>query len=184
MTTHVLEAYSADYEARTKERTQGLYKRGSFAEGHAVNAHEVAPGVVYKDANVTVTAFPTKHALASFGYRFDTADRSVVVSGDTNPTQETIDACRGCDVLVHEVLTREWLSRRPDFQEYAATHHTTTTQLVELARQAKPRLLVLSHASLSLRPAVDAERSTPGALLAEMAGYPGLVVVGRDLDVY
>jgi ribonuclease BN (tRNA processing enzyme) len=184
MTTHILEAYSADYESRTKERTQGLYKRGSFAEGHAVNAHEVTPGVVYKDANVTVTAFPTKHALTSYGYRFDTADRSVVISGDTNPTQATIDACRGCDVLVHEVLTLEWLARRPDFQDYAATHHTTTAQLIELATRAKPRLLVLSHASLSLRPAVDTERSTPAALLGEMERYPGRVVVGRDLDVY
>ena len=35
----------------------------------------------------------------SYGYRFDAADRSIVISGDTNPTQATIDACRGCDVL-------------------------------------------------------------------------------------
>ena len=51
-----------------------------------MNAHEIAAGVVYKDANVTVTAFATKHAMESYGYRFDTPDRSIVVSGDTNPT--------------------------------------------------------------------------------------------------
>jgi len=33
------------------------------------------------DSNVTVTAFPTKHAMESYGYRFDTADRSIVISG-------------------------------------------------------------------------------------------------------
>src|SRR5882762_11268600 len=109
MTTHVLEAYSSDFEARTKDRD--LYKVGAFPEGHAVNAHEIRPGVVYKDANVTVTAFATKHAMTSYGYRFDTPDRSVVISGDTNPPQATIDACRGCDVLIHEVLTMEWLAR-------------------------------------------------------------------------
>ena len=136
------------------------------------------------DANVIVTAFPTKHTMESYGYRFDTADRSIVISGDTNPTQATIDACRGCDVLVHEVLTLEWLAKRPDFKNYAARHHTTTTQLIELASKAKPRLLVLYHASLSLRPTVDAERSTPAALLREMSAYSGHVVVGRDLDVY
>ena len=48
--------------------------------------------MIYKDANVTVTAFATKHTMASYGYRFDTADRSVVISGDTNPTQAAIDA--------------------------------------------------------------------------------------------
>jgi len=182
MTSHVLEAYSSDFETRTKDRD--LYKVGAFPEGHAVNAHEIRPGVVYKDANVTVTAFATKHAMTSYGYRFDAADRSIVISGDTNPTQATIDACRGCDVLIHEVLTQDWLSRRPDFHAYAAQHHTTTAQLVELATKAKPRLLVLYHASLSLRPAVDAERSTPATLLREMAPYAGQVVVGRDLDVY
>jgi ribonuclease BN (tRNA processing enzyme) len=182
MTDHVLEAYSADFEARKRDR--GLYTVGAFPEGHAVNAHEIRGGVVYKDSNVTVTAFPTKHTMESYGYRFDSADRSIVISGDTNPTQATIDACNGCDVLIHEVLTLEWLAKRPDFKNYAAQHHTTTPQLVELATKAKPRLLVIYHASLSLRPAVDSERSTPAAILNEMSRYAGRVVVGRDLDVY
>jgi len=182
MTEHLFEAYRADFETRTRDRK--LYTVGAFPEGHAVNAHEIAPGEVYKDANVTVTAFRTKHAMESFGYRFDTPDRSIVISGDTNPTQATIDACNGCDVLIHEVLTLEWLAKRQDFQGYAAQHHTTTAQLTELATKARPRLLVLYHASLSLRPAVDSERSTPAALLDEMSKYAGRVVVGRDLDVY
>ncbi len=182
MTEHLLAAYQADFEARTRDRA--LYTVGAFPEGHAANAHEVRAGVVYKDDNVKVTAFATKHAMESYGYRFDTADRSIVFSGDTNPTQATIDACNGCDVLVHEVLTHDWLSRRKDFHGYAAVHHTTTSQLVELATKARPKLLVLSHTSLSLRPAVDSERSTPATMLRELAGYAGQVVVGRDLDVY
>ncbi|MEO5821484.1 MAG: hypothetical protein ABIT71_13345 [Vicinamibacteraceae bacterium] len=117
-------------------------------------------GVVYKDANVTVTAFATTHAMESYGYRFDTPDRSIVISGDTSPTQPTI------------------------FQGYAAAHHTTTTPLTELATKAKPGLLVLYHASLSIRPAVDSQRSTAATLLTEMAKYPGRLVVARDLDVY
>jgi ribonuclease BN (tRNA processing enzyme) len=92
MTEHVMEAYREDFATRTKDRK--LYTVGAFPEGHAVNAREIKPGVVYKDANVTVTAFATKHAMESFGYRFDTRDRSIVISGDTNPTQATIDACR------------------------------------------------------------------------------------------
>jgi ribonuclease Z len=182
MSEHVLEAYSADFQTRSKDR--GLFSVGAFPEGHVVNAHEIKAGVIYKDANVTVTAFATRHAMESYGYRFDTPDRSIVISGDTNPAQATIDACRGCDVLIHEVLTHEWLAKRPDFQAYAAQFHTTTTQLTELAKQARPGLLILYHASLSLRPAVDPERSTPAQLLNEMSRYPGHVVVGRDLDVY
>ena len=185
MTTHILEAYRVDFESRSKQYEEGLYSVGSFPEGHKVNAHEIKPGVVYKDANVTVTAFPTKHTMESYGYRFDAPDRSIVISGDTNPTQATIDACNGCDILIHEVLTHDWLSRRPDFANYAARYHTTTTQLSELATKAKPRLLVLYHASIALRPVVDNQRSRPEVLLTEItAHYSGQVVVGRDLDVY
>jgi ribonuclease BN (tRNA processing enzyme) len=185
MTDHILEAYRADFEMRSKHYSENLYSVGSFPEGHKVNAHEIKPGVVYKDANVTVTAFSTKHAMESYGYRFDTPDRSIVISGDTNPTQATIDACRGCDVLIHEVLTQDWLAKRQDFHNYASRFHTTTAQLAELASQAKPRLLILYHASIAWRPTVDNQRSRPEVLLREiMTRYSGHVVVGRDLDVY
>jgi ribonuclease Z len=95
MTEHLLAAYRVDIETRTNEHGN---QRG-VPDGHRVNAHEVSAGVVYKDANVTVTAFATKHAMESYGYRFDTPGRSIVISGDTNPAQATIDACRGCDDL-------------------------------------------------------------------------------------
>jgi len=184
MTEHVLEAYSADFAARTQDGTSPTHRESS-AEGHKVNAHEISAGVVYKDENVTVTAFPTKHVMESYGYRFDTADRSIVISGDTTPTQATIDACHGCDVLIHEVLTEEFLVKHPERQKYSSQSHTNTTQLTELATEAKPRLLILYHASISSRPSVDDERSRPEKLLSEMMSrYSGHVVVGRDLDVY
>jgi len=172
MTEHLLEAYRVDIETRTNVDGN---QRG-FPEGHKVNAHEITPGVIYKDANVTVTAFVTKHAMESYGYRFDTPDRSIVISGDTNPTQATIDACRGCDVLIHEAHTPAWLATRPEtFQQFAAKYHTTTPQLAELARQAKPKLLILYHyAGLSREELFD----------DMLARYSGHFVVGRDLDIY
>jgi ribonuclease Z len=172
MTEHLLEAYRVDIETRTN--TDGN-QRG-FPDGHKVNAHEIGPGVIYRDTNVTVTAFRTKHAMESYGYRFDTADRSIVISGDTNPTQATIDACQGCDVLIHEVHTPEWLATRPEtFRQFAAKYHTTTPELADLAGRAKPRLLILYHYATS----------SPEVLLSDMrARYAGRFVVGRDLDIY
>ena len=172
MTDHILEAYRVDVETRTNPDGN----QRTFPEGHGVNAHEIGPGVVYKDAKVTVTAFPTKHAMESYGYRFETPDRTIVISGDTNPAPATIDACKGCDVLIHEGQSPAWLAGRPDtFQKFAAKYHTTTPQLAELAQAAKPRLLIVYHYS-----SVAAED-----MLGEMLRlYPGHVVVGRDLDVY
>src|SRR5262249_7912868 len=55
MSEHLLEAYRIDIETRTNEDGN----QRTFPEGARVNAHEIAAGVVYKDRNVTVTAFPT-----------------------------------------------------------------------------------------------------------------------------
>jgi ribonuclease BN (tRNA processing enzyme) len=183
MTDHILEAWQADIEERVSTET---WQSPHYRDTYKVNVHEVSPGVVYKDANVTVTAFPTKHAFPeTYGYRFDTADRSVVISGDTTYSQTTIDACHGCDVLVHEATTLEFLAKRPDFQPYSAKYHTNTTQLAELASKAKPRLLIIYHASIVLRPGLRPQASSPEQLLKEvLSGYSGEVVVARDLDVY
>ena len=185
MTEHILAAYAEDIKTRTNPHGN----QRDFPQGGWVDAHEITAGVVYQDANVTVTAFPTKHAMDSFGYRFDTPDRSIVITGDTAPTQATIDACNGCDMLIHEVNTLAALAARPAmFQAFAAMYHTSTAQLAELAAQAKPRSLVLYHASIVLRPEVSPNfpaNSSPEELLNEMQSrYPGAVVVARDLDVY
>lgn len=172
MTEHILEAYRVDIETRTN--SDGNQR--DFPEGHNVHAHEIRAGVIYKDSNVTVTAFATQHAMESYGYRFDTPDRSIVISGDTKPIQATIDACNGCDVLIHEAHTPAWLATRPErFQQFSAKYHTTTAELAELARRAKPKLLILYHySSLS-----------PEELLNDMTGrYAGRFVIGHDLDVY
>jgi ribonuclease BN (tRNA processing enzyme) len=180
MTAHLIEAYKVDIDTRTNPDGN----QRTFVDGYKVNAHEIAgAGVVYQDANVKVTAFPTRHAMESYGYRFDTADRSVVISGDTNPSQSTIDACKGCDVLIHEVHTEAWLAARPEaggappgtFRRFSEKYHTTTSQLGELARLARPRLLILYHYnSLS-----------PDELQSDMMKhYPGQFAIGRDLEVY
>ena len=179
MTEHLLEAYRADIETRTN--ADGNQR--TFAAGHKANAHEIVAGVVYKDANVTVTAFPTRHAMESYGYRFDTPDRSIVISGDTNPTPATIDACRGCDVLIHEAHTPAWLAARPEaggappgtFRRFSEKYHTTTEQLADLARQARPRLLIVYHYN---------SVSEDELLTDMMSRYQGHFVIGRDLDVY
>jgi len=193
MTAHILEAYRIDIETRTNpEGNQRV-----ISEGWKVNAHEIKSGVIYKDANVTVTAFPTKHAMESYGYRFDTPDRSIVISGDTNPTEETIKACNGCDVLIHEGRTLEQFAKLPQGpHSFVAKYHTTTEQLAVLATKARPRLLIVYHSSIAWRPGVVAPSgnelisagaflSSPDVLEKEIGSrYSGTFVIGRDLDVY
>jgi ribonuclease BN (tRNA processing enzyme) len=193
MTEHILQAYRIDIETRTNPEGN----QRAIADGWRVNAHEIKPGVIYKDSNVTVTAFATKHAMESYGYRFDTPDRSIVISGDTGPTEETIKACNGCDVLVHEAQMLELYVKMPErLHSFVTTYHTTTEQLAALATKAKPKLLVVYH-TIGFRPGITppkslssligagAFRSTPEVLQEEIGSrYSGQFVIGRDLDVY
>ncbi len=196
MTEHILQAYRVDIETRTNPDGP-MRDAGRSPDGWKVNAHDIKTGVIYQDEKVTVTAFATKHAMESYGYRFETPDRTIVISGDTNPVEATINACNGCDVLVHEAQPLELLARLPkSIQSFVAKYHTTTEQLAELANKAKPKLLVIYH-TISFPPGIapprllppnagaDALYASPEMLQKEIsARYSGKFVIGKDFDVF
>jgi ribonuclease BN (tRNA processing enzyme) len=143
--------------------------------------HEIAPGVVYRDERLTVTAIAVTHGSwpQAFAYRFDAGGRRFVISGDTVASEAVAAACDGCDVLVHEVYSAErFRTRPPEWQTYHKAFHTSTTELAAVAASARPGLLVLYHQLFW--------GTTDDGLVREMraAGYTGRVVSARDLDVY
>jgi ribonuclease Z len=181
MTDHVLAAWADDIRIRNEglerdfpEHTQNSYQ---------VVVHEITqPGVVYRDSNVTVTAFGVKHGewKYAYGYRFDTPDRRIVITGDTSPTGATVDACDGCDLLIHEVYTEKgYATAPPVWQNYRRRYHTSTRQLAELAARARPKLLVLYHQMY------QGNASTEADLIEEMKRfYRGQFSSAKDLDIY
>jgi ribonuclease BN (tRNA processing enzyme) len=196
MTEHILQAYRIDIETRTNPDSP-MRDIGRVPDAWKVNAHEIKAGVIYKDEKVTVTAFATKHAMESYGYRFETPDRTIVISGDTNPVEATINACNGCDILIHEAQPLELQAKMPkSVQSVVAKYHTTTEQLAELANKAKPKLLVIYH-TITFPPGIapsrllppnagaDALYVSPEMLQKEIGSrYSGKFVIGKDLDVY
>lgn len=105
MTEHILMAYETDIDFRI----HGFEKANE--QGYQVDVTEIEePGIVYKDDRVTVEAFPVSHGtLISYGYKFVTADRTIVISGDTAPLDIVAEKAAGCDILLHEV---EYSARR------------------------------------------------------------------------
>lgn len=178
MTEHVLKAWQVDIDGRTT----GINRHN--ATGYKVDAREIAPGVVYRDRNVTVTAFSVRHEemADSFGFRFDTPDRRIVISGDTAPTPTLIEHSRGCDVLIHEAYSMA--SHRevsPRSQEFRRCHHTSSIELAAIANEVKPGLLVVYHRSNAGGRSIDPE----DVLLDEIRqAYSGRVVMGHDLDIF
>ena len=175
MTDHIERAFVED----VRIRIDGAEPANST--GYRANAHEVDTGVVYRDSNVVVRAFAVPHGdwRLAYGYRFDGGGRSIVISGDTRASDAVVQACNGCDVLVHEVYSAEgFLTRPPEWQRYHAAAHTSTKELAALATRARPKLLVLYH---QLYWGTDDD-----GLLREIraAGYTGPVVSAKDLASY
>ena len=127
-----------------------------------------------------VTAFSVNHGSwpNAFGYKFLSDDRTIVISGDTRPSESIVEQCNGCDVLIHEVYSQAgFATRAPEWQRYHASFHTSTYELAELANRARPQLLILYHQLLW--------GQSEEQLLAEIRErYDGRVVWGRDLQVY
>ena len=185
MVNAILQAYAVD----VKTRTEGLEQ--SNRTGYKVKVHEITAGVVYKDARVTVKAFPTAHgSIESYGYRFDTGDRVVVVTGDSTPKSAAVENCSGCDVLIHEAYTiASYRLVPPQWQQYRREFHTSTTELAAIAEQARPKLLILYHRGNAGCDQIGTQECRDAGSEQQMmnelrAKYTGRVVAARDLDVY
>jgi ribonuclease BN (tRNA processing enzyme) len=174
MTSHIEKAWTEDVRIRRRGLEQ------ANATGYKVNVHEIQPGVVYRDENVTVTAFPVKHGTwkEAYGYKFETHDRKIAIPGDTAPTDEVVKACDGCDVLLHEVYNPHGDELKDEhWKEYFRTFHTSPTELGEIARRARTKLLVVYRQSLEKLPEAD--------LVEQMKKeYSGDWVSAKDLGVY
>jgi ribonuclease Z len=181
MTEHILAAWGEHIRLNNQGTERNIPEHSD--DGYRVKVHEISPGVIYRDAHVAVTAFAVKHGdwgPNAFGYRFQTADRSIVISGDTTPTESVVQQCNGCDILIHEVYTETGYQKSdPSWQALGRDYHTSSRQLAELATRARPKLLILYHQSYQYT------LSTEEDLVREMrAVYSGRFVSGHDLDVY
>ncbi len=174
MTEDLLEAYRSDISYRL----DGLEPANAL--GWQVNTHEITEGVVFQDDLIEVTAFKINHGSwdNAFGYRFVTPDKTIVISGDTRPSQNLIRYSEGADILVHEVYSQAGFDKKTEvWKKYHASHHTSTFELGEIAKKTKPGLLVLHH--------ILFWDATEEELLDEISQiYDGLVSVGSDMMIY
>jgi ribonuclease BN (tRNA processing enzyme) len=158
--------------------------------GYKVNVHETEGGDVFADANVTVTAIPVAHgAWKAFGYKIQTADRTIVLSGDARPTDALTAACVRCDLMIFEVYTMGSTAKvTPAWQAYRRAYHTSTEELAAIAKVSQPARLVLYHRA---NPGCDqagtncGDSGSEAEALREMRQfYNGAVVEAHDLDVF
>ena len=152
-----------------------------------VHVHEIRDnGAVMSDDNVKVTVALVDHppVVPAFGYRFDAHDRSIVISGDTAPSDNLVRLARGADVLVHSVMypaaIDRLVGRVPNaarLKESILAHQTSAEDAGRIAQAAGVKTLVLSH----FVPADDPQVTERMWIEAAQSRFHGKVILGRDL---
>jgi ribonuclease BN (tRNA processing enzyme) len=167
------------------------------------HGHDVAPGLVYQDANVKVTAVENTHfhfpegsppsgKYRSYSYRFETAGRIVLFTGDTGPSDAVTELAKGADLLVTEATIAEdtvevfkrsgvWQSKTAAEQEGFIRHmreeHITPEDVGKMAAKAGVKTVVMTHLSPSADPRDDYQRYVDAA----KKYFSGDVVLAKDL---
>ena len=152
-----------------------------------VHVHELRrAGEVMSDENVKVTAALVDHppVVPSFAYRFDARDRSIVISGDTAPSDNLVKLAGGADLLVHSVMyppaIDRLVARVPDAASLKTSilaHQTSAEDAGRIAQEAGVKTLVLSH----FVPPDDPAVTDTMWMDAATRHFRGTVIVGKDL---
>lgn len=138
------------------------------------------PTEVWSHGDVVVSAGQVRHEPCpnSVGYRVDTPDGSVAITGDTRVCDEVAELAEGVDVLVYEAMRFEFFNHLPEPRRYVTDYHADTPLIGKQAAELGIPTLVLTH--LIPAPMNEAEKQL---FIDEVrsGGYEGTIVVADDL---
>ena len=146
-------------------------------------------GLVFQDDLIKVRAVLVKHPpfQYAFGFRIDTADRSIVLSGDTSPCEALVELAKGADLLLHEAMYEpgidSMLAQRPyvppGLRSFLVDGHSSAQDCGHMATQAGVKKLALTH----LLPSDDGLVSEDLWRSEAARHFAGEIIIGRDLMV-
>ncbi len=180
LTDHLEKAFSADIAIRVADESLP-------AGGARIDAREfTCDGVIYDRDGLRITSFEVDHGdkiKPAYGYRFDFAGKSAVLSGDTRYCENLIAHATGTDLLVHEVaMTRPRLMEIERIRRVLG-HHSTPKDAARVFVKCAPRLAVFNHLVL-IGDGDDAPPSVQELIDATRQEYDGAFVVGEDLMTF
>jgi len=154
------QAYQIDDEYRIAHHGENNLPRSAGQWiAHTVPYSNGTGTVILEDGDLTITAFAVDHKPVepAVGYRFDYKDRSVVISGDTDKSENLEANAKGADVLIHEVLLKDIIGQMSDMlgesgrirqQTLAADildYHTSPAEAVASAEKSGVNTVVFNH---------------------------------------
>lgn len=138
------------------------------------------PTEVWSNDEVAVLAGEVRHEPIenAVGYRVETPDGVVAISGDTVVCDEVAALAEGADVMVYEALRSDVIKKRPADKQYILHYHADTRLLGQQMAELQIPVLMLTH--LIPAPSTDAEKQLFVDEVRE-GGYEGEIMVCDDL---
>jgi ribonuclease Z len=138
------------------------------------------PTTVWSAGEIRVSAMQVRHepVYSAVGYRIDTPDGRVAITGDTLVCDEVAALAEGADVLVYEAMRFELIERLPEHRRFILDYHADTRLIGRQAAELGVRTLILTH--LIPEPRTPAERR---AFVDDVrsGGFEGELIVADDL---
>ena len=180
LTHHLREAFSADIAIRIADE-------GLPPDGARIDAGEFEhDGVIHDRDGLLITCFEVDHGekvKPAFGYRFDYAGKSAVLSGDTRYCENLIKHAKGADILVHEVAMTRPASMKTEQIRRVMAHHSTPQDAARVFEKCAPKLAVFNHLVL-IGDGNNAPPTVQELIEATRQEYDGVFIVGEDLMTF
>lgn len=191
------------------EIPQGIYAAGmppTAPLAEIVKAHNIdvsRPTVIYQDDKVRVTAVDNTHYVTipaarrplggarSYAYRFDTADRSIVFTGDTGPSDAVTELAKGADILVSEVqdtpavlaaLAKAFNAPEAALKpvaDHMTQEHLSPREVGLMAKRAGVKMVVLTHIG-----GANQRKDMRGITAGVREVFSGPVIAAQDGDEF
>lgn len=133
-----------------------------------INTKEISEGVFFEENGLQISCIPVEHGMPSLAYRFQSAEKSIVLSGDTAPCDNIIKIASNADIFCVECSFPEDSGPKPG--------HCIPSEVGKIAQEAKAKKVVLVH----LFPPCKGKEDS---IIADVKKhYNGVVEIGYDLQ--
>ena len=96
----------------------------------------------YKSKDFKIKAISNSHIKDSFGIKIIQDKKSIVYSSDTSFSQNIIKEAKNCDYLIHDCTASSfYFKKHPQLYKM----HTSSSQLVEIARKTEAKKIIPIH---------------------------------------
>lgn len=136
---------------------------------------------VWASGDVRVLAGEVRHEPVhpAVGYRVETPDGAVAITGDTLVCDEVARLAEGVDVLVYEAMRFEPIEALPEHRQFILDYHADTRLIGRQAAELGVATLVLTH---MIPPPETPEDRQLFVDDIRAGGFTGELVVANDLD--